>query len=250
MTKVSAILDGLPPVTAYDFAEFGEYEVQPLSKFQSIGGKMLSRNWVTIPHVTHHDNIDITDIEVRRKNWNEENPDLAITLLAPMMIAMVATLKENPKFNASLLPDGESIALKKYFNIGVAVDTPNGLLVPVIRDCDKKSHSELAQEISHIAQKAAGKGLTLDEMSGSSITISSLGHIGGTGFSPIVNAPDVAILGVTRARKVPVLGSNDELEWRTHLPLSLSYDHRVINGVDAAKFIITFGENLSQLELT
>ena len=234
--KLSQTLDRLPPIYEYDHSEFGDVEVMPLPKIQSIGGQMLARNWVAIPHVTHHDDIDISDIEKRRSDWNKNNPNKKLTILIPMMKAMAKTLASHPKFNASITPDGASIVLKKYYNIGVAVDTPNGLLVPVIRDCDSKENTALAAEVLDQAEKARSKGLSLDEMSGSSITITSLGHIGGTMFTPIINAPDVAILGVTRAKEVCVRNKDNEPEWRTFLPLSLSYDHRVINGSDAAHF--------------
>ena len=246
--SVSDLLAQLPAVPDGDHSMFGEVDVQPLSKFQAIGGRFLSRNWVTIPHVTHHDDVDITAVEAARKQWNADNPDNRFTILFPVIGALVEALKEFPIFNSSLVDNGASIALKKYFNIGIAVDTPNGLLVPVLKGCDKRTKSDLRDELAELSQKAAGKGLSMDEMSGSSIAISSLGHIGGTGFTPIVNSPDVAIVGMTKVRETPVRGSDGGLEWKTVLPISLSYDHRVINGADAAKFVGRLGELINQQE--
>ncbi|HXR00520.1 MAG TPA: 2-oxo acid dehydrogenase subunit E2 [Pseudomonas sp.] len=227
----------LAPWPQVDFSAFGKVEEKKLSRIQQLTGSFLCRNWAMIPHVTHHDEADITEMEHRRKAWNAQGQMTKITPVSLLIKALVVGLKEFPIFNSSLSSDGSSLVTRQYFNVGVAVDTPQGLLVPVIRDCDKKSVSQIAAELSAISDKARSKGLSMAEMSGSCISLSSLGHIGGTGFTPIINAPDVAILGVTRSREVPtkVHGSN-EIDWRLMLPLSLSYDHRVINGADAARF--------------
>jgi pyruvate dehydrogenase E2 component (dihydrolipoamide acetyltransferase) len=230
------LLERLAPWPKSDFSEFGAVEVLPLSRYQKLTGAFLGRNWVAIPHVTHHDVLDITAAEEWRKAWNRDHQDAKVTPVVLLIKAVTAALAEFPQFNASLTEDGNSIVLKKYFSIGIAVETPNGLLVPVIRGCNQKDVAGLATELTSIAERARSKGLTMAEMSGSSMAISSLGHIGGTGFTPIINAPDVAILGVTRSQDVPVRGPDGEIAWRTMLPVSLSYDHRVINGADAARF--------------
>lgn len=226
----------LPPWPQVDFAEFGPIEVIPLSRLQKLTGNYLARNWVTIPHVTHHDDADITEVELKRRKANAAAPVEKLSLLPYLIKAVVAALKEFPRFNASLDAASTRLVLKKYFHIGVAVDTRFGLLVPVLKDCDTKSIPELARELAAVSGKARDKGLTLAEMSGGCFTISSLGGIGGTGFSPIINAPELAILGVTRTQLKPRPYENGEIEWRQALPLSLSYDHRVINGADAARF--------------
>lgn len=240
---------GLPPIPEHDFSEFGEVEVNPLSKIQRLTGSFLARSWATIPHVTHHDEVDITEMENRRRAYNAESP--AAKLTAPVLLAkaLVAALKSFPQFNASLDNSGKALVIKKYYHVGFAVDTPAGLLVPVIRDCDKKSVGEIASELSEIAIKAREKGLTMAEMSGGCMTISSLGHIGGTAFTPIINAPEVAILGLTRTRTQAVPGPSGEPVWRQMLPLSLSYDHRVINGADAARFTGFLAEQIAGEEI-
>ncbi|WP_429478052.1 2-oxo acid dehydrogenase subunit E2 [Paraburkholderia atlantica] len=235
----------LPPWPQVDFAEFGEVEVKPVSRIQKLTGAFLSRNWLTIPHVTHHDDADITSLESYRKARNEANPAVKLTPLVFLIKAVVRALQEFPQFNASLDGDGKNIVLKKYFHIGVAVDTRFGLLVPVLRDCDKKSVEELSVELAAISQKAREKGLSMAEMSGGCFSISSLGGFGGTGFTPIVNAPEVAILGVTKTRLAAALADDGGVSWRKMLPLSLSYDHRVINGADAARFAAFIGTVLA-----
>jgi pyruvate dehydrogenase E2 component (dihydrolipoamide acetyltransferase) len=245
MADITTLLARLAPLPPADFSEFGPAEVKPLSRIQKLVGSFLGRNWVTIPHVTHHDEIDITAVEARRQDWNKAHPDNKLTPVVLLVKALVAALQKFPQFNASLSEDGNSIVYKKYFNIGMAVDTPGGLLVPVITACDTKSAGEIALELAKIAEKARTKGLTMAEMSGSSMCISSLGHIGGTAFTPIINAPDVAILGVTKTQERPARGPHDEIVWRKMLPLSLSYDHRVINGADAARFVVYIGEALN-----
>ncbi|MGE4431550.1 MAG: 2-oxo acid dehydrogenase subunit E2 [Sphingobium sp.] len=245
MTSVGEAIGRLAPLPEADFSEWGEVTVKPLTRYQKLTGLFLGRNWVTIPHVTHNDELDVTEVEARRKAWNAAHPDGKVTPVALVVKALVAVLRAYPMFNASLGADGETIIFKSYFNIGLAVDTPNGLLVPVLHDCDALDISAIAARSAALAEKARGKGLTMAEMSGSSITLSSLGHIGGTSFTPIINAPDVAIVGLTKLQERPVRGEGDAIEWRTLLPVSLSYDHRVINGADAARFLRALGDALN-----
>lgn len=231
-----------------DFAEFGEIEAQPLSKINKLTGKYLHSSWVHIPHVTQFDEADITELEQFRKQLNSEyrSKGIKITIIAFLLKAIVAALKEYPRFNASLDASGENLIFKKYFHIGVAVDTPDGLVVPVVRNVNKKSLVELAEEIINIAQRAREKKLKVDEMKGGCFTISSLGGVGGTAFTPIVNQPEVAILGVSRSSMQPVYQNNDFVP-HLILPLSLSYDHRVIDGVAAARFTTFLCEVLSDV---
>lgn len=220
-----------------DFAKFGPIEVRPLARIQKISGPNLHRNWVSIPHVTQFDRADITEMEAFRQLTKAE-AEAAGTKMTPLVFlikAVVAGLKKYPKFNTSLSADGQSLVWKSYYHIGVAVDTPNGLMVPVIRDADRKSLLELAQELTELSGKARAGKLSRDEMSGGCFSISSLGGIGGTAFTPIINAPEVAILGVSKAELAPVW-SGKKFKPRLMLPLSLSYDHRVIDGADAARF--------------
>jgi pyruvate dehydrogenase E2 component (dihydrolipoamide acetyltransferase) len=236
-TGASASLGGLNllPWPKVDFAKFGEIEEKPLSRIQKISGANLARNWAMIPHVTQHEDADITELEAFRKQLGAENKELKVSPLVFQIKAVVAALKAFPQFNASLDESGEKLILKKYFHIGIAVDTPDGLVVPVIRDCDKKGLLDLARELGEISKKARDKKLGPAEMSGGCFSISSLGGIGGTYFTPIVNAPEVAILGVSKAAVKPVWNGK-EFAPRTVLPLSLSYDHRVIDGALAARF--------------
>lgn len=233
---------GVEPMPEIDFSQFGEIETQALTRINKLTGKFLHRNWVTVPHVTQFDEADISELEKFRKQLNEENKKngTRITVLAFLMKALVSALKEFPRFNSSLDHTGENLILKQYVNIGVAMDTPDGLVVPVIRDCDRKSLIELGQELVATSQRARDKKLSPTDMSGGCITISSLGGIGGTAFTPIVNAPEVAILGVSRSSIKPVYVKNGdgdgEFVPRLMLPLSLSYDHRVIDGADGARF--------------
>jgi pyruvate dehydrogenase E2 component (dihydrolipoamide acetyltransferase) len=233
----SASVGGLNllPWPKVDFAKFGEVEEKPLSRIQKISGANLARNWAMIPHVTQHEDADITEQEAFRKKLGEENKDLKISPLVFQIKAVVAALKQFPQFNASLDESGEKLILKKYFHIGIAVDTPDGLVVPVIRDCDKKGLLDLARDLGEISKKARDKKLGPAEMSGGCFSISSLGGIGGTYFTPIVNAPEVAILGVSKSVMKPVWNGK-EFAPRLILPLSLSYDHRVIDGALAARF--------------
>lgn len=241
-------LDLLPWPTV-DFAKFGEVEVKPLNKIKRLTAANLHRNWVMIPHVTQLDEADITELEKFRKANKAAAAEKGykLTPIVFIMKAVVAALKEYPSFNASLDPSGENLVLKKYFNVGVAVDTPNGLVVPVLRDADKKSIYELAGELTAISQKAREKGLAVQDMQGGNFAISSLGGIGGTAFTPIVNAPDVAILGVSKAQIKPQW-IDGEFQPRLMLPLCLSYDHRVIDGAEAARFITYLSQRLADVD--
>jgi pyruvate dehydrogenase E2 component (dihydrolipoamide acetyltransferase) len=222
----------LPPWPSVDFAAFGEVETRPLSRIQGITASVLSRNWVTIPHVTHNDDVDLTALDALRGTLAEKPSQLAF-----FAKALVSALNAFPHFNASLDPQGKQLVLKKYFHIGIAIDTPRGLVVGVVRDCDQKSALEIGSNIAALTEKARGRGLPMAEMEGGCMSISSLGGIGGSGFTPIVNAPEVAILGITRSEWKPRRGPQNEIDWRLKTPLSLSYDHRVINGADAARFL-------------
>jgi pyruvate dehydrogenase E2 component (dihydrolipoamide acetyltransferase) len=237
---------GVAPMPEIDFSQWGEIESRPLTKINKLTGQFLHRNWVTIPHVTQFDEADITELEAFRKTMAEEYKDkgIKITMLAFLMKAVVSGLKEYPRFNSSLDSSGENLIFKKYFNVGVAVDTPDGLVVPVVQDVDCKSLVDIATELGEISQKARDKKLKPSDMQGGSITISSLGGIGGTKFTPIVNAPEVAILGVSRHKMAPVWNGK-EFEPRLMLPLALSYDHRVIDGADGARFTTFLSRVLS-----
>jgi pyruvate dehydrogenase E2 component (dihydrolipoamide acetyltransferase) len=230
-------MPGVSPPPKVDFASFGPIETQPLSNINKLTGKYLHSSWFHIPHVTQFDEADITELEALRKKMSAEYQDkgVKITMLAFLVKAAVAGLKEFPRFNASLDPSGENLVFKKYFHIGVAVDTPDGLVVPVIRDADRKGVAEVAAQIADLANRARQKKVKPAEMQGGCFTISSLGGVGGTAFTPIVNQPEVAILGVSRSSMKPVYQNNAFVP-RLMLPLSLSYDHRVIDGVMAAKF--------------
>lgn len=231
-----------------DFAKFGAIETKPLSRIQKISGANLHRNWVTIPHVTQFDEADITEMEAFRKQLGAEyaKQNIKITPLAFMLKASAAALLKFPKFNASLDAAGENLILKQYVHIGVAVDTPDGLVVPVLRDVDKKGIVQLAQELGEISVKAREKKITAADMQGGCFTISSLGGIGGTAFTPIINAPEVAILGVSRSSMKPVYQDGAFVP-RLMLPLSVSYDHRVIDGAAAARFTAYLAQILSDL---
>lgn len=224
----------MPAAPAVDFSKFGEIETQPLSKINKLTGEFLHRNWMTIPHVTQFDEADITEMEAYRQAQKAKG--VKLTPIVFVMKAVVAALKQFPRFNSSLDADGSNLIMKKYFNVGVAVDTPNGLVVPVIRNVDQKGLVELAEELVALSKKAREKGLSPTDMQGGCFSISSLGGIGGTGFSPIVNAPEVAILGLSKSAMKPVWNGK-EFTPRLMLPLSLSYDHRVIDGADGARFV-------------
>ena len=238
----------LLPWPKVDFSKFGETEVVALSRIKKISGANLARNWAMIPHVTQHDDADITDLEALRVALNKENEKAGIklTMLAFLMKASVSALKKFPDFNASLDASGENLTLKKYFHIGFAADTPNGLVVPVIRDVDKKGVNEIAQESGELARKAREGKLGPAEMSGGCFSISSLGGIGGVAFTPIVNAPEVAILGVSKSSIQPVWDGK-QFQPRLMLPLSLSYDHRVIDGAAAARFTAYLAQLLADM---
>jgi len=238
------------PWPADDFSVYGPVEAKPVGKIQAYVARAMHRNWASIPHVTHHDDADVTEFERRRKAWNAANPGDKRTLLPALVKASVATLQAYPKFNVSLNADGTTLYTKQYFHIGIAVDVPSGLLVPVIRDCDKKSMGEIAKEIAQTSEKARTKGLSVAEMSGGCFTLSSLGHIGGTYFTPIINAPEVAILGICRTQERFVPDSEGRPVLKQLLPLSLSYDHRIINGADAARFVRTFADWLANYDFT
>ena len=233
-----------------DFSKFGEVEEKPLTRIQKISGPNLHRNWVTIPHVTQFEEADITEVEAFRKEQNallqKQKADLKITPLVFIMKACASALVTYPQFNSSLTLDGESIVLKKYVHIGIAVDTPNGLVVPVVRDVDKKGVNELSRELMEISKKARDGKLTAKDMQGGCFTISSLGGIGGTSFTPIVNSPEVGILGVSKSEMKPKWNGTEFVP-RLMLPLSLSYDHRVIDGALAARFAVHVGQVLSDI---
>jgi pyruvate dehydrogenase E2 component (dihydrolipoamide acetyltransferase) len=220
-----------------DFSKYGEIEVQPLHKIRRVSARNLHRSWITVPHVTQFDEADITNLEEFRRSKVMEAREGApkLTMLVFLMKSLTVALQDFPQFNSSLDASGDALILKKYFHVGIAVDTENGLVVPVIRDVDKKGLAELSRELGEVSQKARDRKLGPQDMSGGSITISSLGGIGGTAFTPIVNAPEVAILGVSRSQIKPVY-RDGEFVPRLMLPLSLSYDHRVIDGADAARF--------------
>jgi pyruvate dehydrogenase E2 component (dihydrolipoamide acetyltransferase) len=238
----------LPPMPAVDFSKFGPVEAKPLSRIKKISGANLHRNWVAIPHVTQHDEADVTDMEAFRKQMAEEvkAQGVRVTPLAFLMKACVAALKRFPQFNASLSPEGDSLILKQYWHLGVAVDTPNGLMVPVIRDVDKKGVLQLAKELGEISAKARDGKLSPADMQGGTFSISSLGGIGGSSFTPIINAPEVAILGASRSVTKPVW-RDGEFVPRLLLPLSLSYDHRVVDGAEGARFITFLSGVLSDI---
>lgn len=238
-----ATVPEIPPV---DFSRFGPVETRPLTRLKRLGGQNLHRNWVNVPHVTQHDETDITDLEAFRlsKKSEAERRGVRLTLLSFLIKAAVVALRKFPEFNSSLSPDGNDLIYKQYFHIGVAVNTDQGLLVPVVKDANLKGMFELARELAELAQKARDKKLRPAEMEGGCFTISSLGHVGGTGFTPIINSPEVAILGISRAATRPVY-RDGKLEPRLILPYSLSYDHRVIDGVAAAEFTRALGKILT-----
>jgi pyruvate dehydrogenase E2 component (dihydrolipoamide acetyltransferase) len=243
----------IPAVPEVDFARWGTIETRPLSRIKKISGRHLHRAWLNVPHVTHHDEADITELEAFRKTLKNERAyaEVRITLLGFIIKALVSAMKAFPAVNASLSPDGESLILKRYFHVGVAVDTENGLVVPVLKDVDTKGIVELAGELGEMSARARDGKLKPEEMQGGCISISSLGSIGGTGFTPIVNSPEVAILGITRAQMKPRWDGN-AFEPRLMLPLDLSYDHRVIDGAEAARitaFVVSALEDSRRLLL-
>ena len=248
-SDAEALGGGIPPIPDIDFSRFGAVEMVPLSRIRKASAKNLHRSWVNLPHVTQFDEADITELEAFRKTQNAElaNSGTKITPLAFLVKACVNALIKYPQFNASIESSFDHMIYKQYYNIGVAVETPDGLVVPVIKDADKKGVIELAQETAELAALAREKKLPMDAMQGGTFSISSLGGIGGTAFTPIVNAPEVAILGVSKSKMAPVYNGN-EFEARNILPLSLSYDHRAIDGAEAARFTAYIAQVLSDLK--
>ena len=247
-TVVTSTSSGLPTIPEIDFSKWGEIELKPLTKIQKLSAQNLHRAWLHIPHVTQFDEADITELEAFRVAQKDalKAQGVSLTVLSFLVKACAYVLKQYPKFNASLSKDGEQLILKHYIHIGVAVDTPNGLVVPVIRHADQKSISAIAKELGELSAKARDKKLSPAEMQGASFSISSLGGIGGTAFTPIVNWPEVAILGVSRASQKPVWDGKAFVP-RLLLPLSLSYDHRVVDGADGARFITALGQVLADI---
>jgi len=241
----------LLPWPSLDFSKFGETELQPLSRIKKISGPNLHRNWVMIPHVTQFDDADITELEEFRKSANESlaKSGVKLTMLAFVIKASVSALKKFPAFNASLDANGENLILKHYYHIGFAADTPNGLVVPVVKNADKKGIAEIAKEMAELSAQARDGKLKPADMQGASFTISSLGGIGGTKFTPIINAPEVAILGLSKSAIQPVWDGK-QFAPRLIMPLSLSYDHRVIDGAMGARFIVYLGEVLADMRKT
>lgn len=239
---------GIPPIPVVDFSKFGEIEEVAMTRLMQVGANNLHRSWLNVPHVTQFDSADITELEAFRvaQKAVAEKAGVKLTVLPLLLKACAFLLKELPDFNSSLAPSGKAIIRKKYVHIGFAVDTPDGLLVPVIKNVDQKSLLQLAAEAAVLAEKARSKKLSADDMQGACFTISSLGHIGGTGFTPIVNAPEVAILGVSKATIQPVWDGK-AFQPKLMLPLSLSYDHRVINGAAAARFTKRLGDVLTDI---
>ncbi|MCC7549800.1 MAG: dihydrolipoyllysine-residue acetyltransferase [Burkholderiales bacterium] len=239
---------GLPPMPVIDFARFGPIETRELSRIKKISGANLHRNWVSIPHITQQDEVDITELEAFRKEMSEsaQKQGVRLTLLAFLIKASVAALRQFPQFNASLSPEGDSLVLKQYYHIGVAVDTPNGLVVPVIRDADRKGALQIARELGEVSARAREGKMSPADMQGGTFSISSLGGIGGTHFTPIINAPEVAILGASRSVMKPVWKDGAFVP-RLILPLSLSYDHRVVDGAEGARLITTLSGVLSDI---
>lgn len=239
---------GIPPIPAVDFSKFGEIERVEMGRIPKLSAANLHRAWLNIPMVTHHDEADITELEVFRKSLKAEAEKVGVrvTALVFHMKVMAACLKAFPKFNSSITPDGEALIYKKYYNVGIAVDTPNGLVVPVFKDVDKKSIYEISAEIMDVSKRARDKKLKGTEMQGASMTISSLGGIGGTAFTPIVNAPEAAIMGITRARMQPVWDGKEFVP-RLMCPLDMSYDHRIIDGADAARFMAHYCQLISDI---
>jgi pyruvate dehydrogenase E2 component (dihydrolipoamide acetyltransferase) len=255
--KGGALPFNLPAWPDVDFAKFGPVESKPLSRIQKLSGPYLHRNWISIPHVTQCDDADITDLEAFRKSQTieTEKKGFKLTMLAFMIKACVTALRQFPQFNASLDKSGENLIVKKYYHIGVAVDTPGGLVVPVVRDADRKGVFDLARELADISKLAKDGKLKAGDMQGGTFSISSLGGIGGTYFTPIINAPELAILGVSRSSLKPVYSGKNEkgedvFKARLMLPLSLSYDHRVIDGAAAARFTTELTKILSDIRRT
>jgi pyruvate dehydrogenase E2 component (dihydrolipoamide acetyltransferase) len=239
---------GIPAMPEIDFSKFGPVEIKPLSRIQKKAAVNLHRGWLNLPIVTHHDEADITELEYFRKSLKDEaaKQGVKVTPLVFLLKACAVAIRKHPNFNSSLTVDKENLVLKKYLHIGVAVDTPDGLVVPVIRDVEQKGLLELAKELGEVSEKARAKKLKTNDIQGGCFSISSLGGIGGTAFTPLVNAPEVAILGVTRSRMMPVWNGKEFLP-RLMLPMDLTYDHRVIDGAQAARFMVDLCEILSDM---
>ena len=239
---------GIPAMPEIDFSKFGPVEIKPLSRIQKKAAVNLHRGWLNLPIVTHHDEADITELEYFRKSLKDEaaKQGVKVTPLVFLLKACAVAIRKHPNFNSSLTADKENLVLKKYLHIGVAVDTPDGLVVPVIRDVEQKGLLELAKELGEVSEKARAKKLKTNDIQGGCFSISSLGGIGGTAFTPLVNAPEVAILGVTRSRMMPVWNGKEFLP-RLMLPMDLTYDHRVIDGAQAARFMVDLCEILSDM---
>jgi pyruvate dehydrogenase E2 component (dihydrolipoamide acetyltransferase) len=249
LTAGAAPVSAIPKVPDVDFAKFGAIEIKPLSRIQRISGARLQASWLNLPHVTQHEEADITDLEIARVALKAKasQEGVRLTPLAFIIRACVLALKKFPRFNASLDASGENLVFKKYFHLGFAADTPEGLVVPVIRDADRKNLFEIARSLAELSDKARAGKLTAAEMQGGTFTVSSLGGIGGTAFTPIINAPEVAILGVSRSSQKPVFQQGAFVP-RLMLPLSLSYDHRVIDGAEAARFVVFLSGTLSDVK--
>ncbi len=245
----AAPVSAMPKVPDVDFAKFGAIELKPLTRIQRISGARLQASWLNLPHVTQHEEADITDLEIARVALKAKasQEGVRLTPLAFIIKACVLALKKFPRFNASLDAAGENLVFKKYFHLGFAADTPEGLVVPVIRDADRKNLFEIARTLAELSEKARAGKLTAAEMQGGSFTVSSLGGIGGTAFTPIINAPEVAILGVSRSSQKPLFQQGVFVP-RLMLPLSLSYDHRVIDGAEAARFVVFLSGTLSDVK--
>ena len=244
----AAAESGIPAMPEIDFSKFGPVEIKPLSRIQKKAAVNLHRGWLNLPIVTHHDEADITELEYFRKSLKDEaaKQGVKVTPLVFLLKACAVAIRKHPNFNSSLTADKENLVLKKYLHIGVAVDTPDGLVVPVIRDVEQKGLLELAKELGEVSEKARAKKLKTNDIQGGCFSISSLGGIGGTAFTPLVNAPEVAILGVTRSRMMPVWNGKEFLP-RLMLPMDLTYDHRVIDGAQAARFMVDLCEILSDM---
>ena len=241
-------LSGIPRIELPDFSRFGEIEERPLTRMQAVGAQNLTRSWLNIVHVTQHDDVDVTDLEAFRAEQNSSASESAgrLSPLPFVLKAVAATLMEFPQFNSSIHPDMQKLIVKKYIHLGMAVDTEEGLIVPVIRDVDKKGIRQLSEESKELAEAARTRRLKPDQITGATFTVTSLGNIGGTGFTPVINAPEVAILGVARLDFRPVWNGVNFIP-RQMLPLSLSYDHRAINGAEAGRFVQSLGRRLSDI---
>ena len=247
-SEIDSLGHGIPAIPEIDFSKFGPIEIKPLSRIKKKTGINLHRSWLNLPIVTHHDEADITELEDFRKSLKEEaaKQEVKLTPLAFLLKACAVAIQSHPTFNSSLTSDHENLILKKYLNIGVAVDTQDGLVVPVIKDVEHKGLFELAKELGEISERARTKKLNTNDLQGGCFSISSLGGIGGTAFTPLVNAPEVAILGITRSRTIPVWNGKEFIP-RLMLPLDLSYDHRVIDGAQAARFLVELCNILGDL---